>query len=509
MFRKHICGTSIVSISPRVPHEDNIQVLLESDAEKRYQIVEDWRKELVNADSMGIIIFRKNSDVENETDSCQNSSFLERFEADDEQTFANDALEDYRKLLFSGCEFDDVLIILESDVSIYDKRKVVECDGSTYGQTFGQNLLLATTRAKKTLKIVVKHEWEKKELDNLIRDENQLIVAQVRGNEESERKTFVDKLKRGTKEELCDVIRVSVQRQETKLFEDAFAAGAAISSSGALEDHMAELFIDAVLPGCIGRQKSQKFLRHLSDFAKRKSFKHLINSLEGDRKNKMILWVNSAYSRDAIETFEWRVQFGRPIFDTQEKAKFFREVLISAMKEGSLKVVDHAFEKASKFFDVHADDISKLIVSQSFEIDFVESQSLLSIATWTNRDHKLVEYLMRKILKYKDSANASMIAKVLQQAMAWSVQYGSFLMLRELIAEEEQHFVLLIEFLKEMNPQAPIKAPFHCKKSFIERVKNFAQSAENAKWSDDERKLLVFIQDLENRLESAELDSLG
>ena len=151
VFRKHICGTSICSISPRVPNEDNIKVEFRTDHQERKTVVKNWFQTQNESDSIAIIVFSKKSGLVSSTATRQNHSILETIEVDTKQIFTNEPLDDYRTLLFSGCEFDQVLIIFECDTSIND----ISDSGSTQGQIFGQNLLIATTRARKILTILL------------------------------------------------------------------------------------------------------------------------------------------------------------------------------------------------------------------------------------------------------------------------------------------------------------------------------------------------------------------
>ena len=483
---------------------------MERDVEKRNKFVNSWRTSLSLSDpaEQCVIIFRDGcSNYSPEKGTALNSYSI--------ATFVNAPDDGIQNLLFSGSEFDRVLIIFDSNASIRDstETRLNEEEHLTKGQIFGQNLLIATSRARKSLTFVVANEQQKAELESFRSDENsQLIVAQMIGNEQREQLLFESKLS-GRVEDICEVLRISVHREHIPCLNRCLEAierrhkqmGDDCNSNISVES----VFVAVVLPACIGRKKSEHFLGQLGQFVKsRRHMADMINDCSNtDAEDKFTRWTLSAYCRGRVEALDWRMQFPAPNLPAGTKVTLFKGLLTSAMREGSLKVVEHAFEKASKFLKVPADDISGLIVSQSFDIDLIKQQSLLSIATRTNKDHELVRYLLTKMREYDESSkNANMRANILKQAIEWSVQYRSFLMLRTLIAEKnEQHFDLLVELLKELNLQPPRTEACDIVIGFIARVERFAEWTEKNKgrWkSEEETKLIGFIRDLSRRLQN-------
>ena len=488
VFRKHICGTSICSISPRVPNEDNIKVEFRTDHQERKTVVKNWFQTQNESDSIAIIVFSKKSGLVSSTATRQNHSILETIEVDTKQIFTNEPLDDYRTLLFSGCEFDHVLIIFECDTSIHD----ISDSGSTQGQTFGQNLLIATTRARKTLTILVANEEQKGQLDIFREDDHQLIVAQVIGNEEKEKAILKEKLKGNYENEtLKDVLRIVTHREDIETFKEVVGIIWRKGGTNKKNDTV-NAFIDAVLPGCIGRQKSMQFLKKLGKLIAHYNFRETINSCpHKEAKKKLTRWFVSAYYRARIETLDWRMELGPTNLSAEEKVSLFKEILVAALKEGSELVVKHAFEKGSEFCGVDETEIGKIIDGLQIEIDSVQYHSPLSVITRTNKDVDLVEYLLRKIHQFEN--NESKIVEIIKEAMKWSVQYPSFRMLRVLIAEE-QHFAILREILQEASAEWV--------RRFIETVNRITESAENANWSDDNKELLKFIIEMKNTVTS-------
>ena len=108
------------------------------------------------------------------------------------------------------------------------------------------------------------NEEQKRQLDIIREDDQQLLVAQVIGNEEKEKAILKEKLKGKNYETLKDVLRIATHREDIETFKKVVGIIWRQRGTNQKNDTV-NAFIDAVVPGCIGRQKSKQFLEELEN----------------------------------------------------------------------------------------------------------------------------------------------------------------------------------------------------------------------------------------------------
>ena len=453
-FSKHICGTSIASISPRSPNEGKIdQPVVAETAEKRKRFIDEWRQNH-SPNKRCIIVFR---DDKNLSDHCH----IDHVEG--EKTFFHSPREQFGKLTFSGYEQDHVLIVLEAvDCSSFLDQLIqnghaTNLDDHPDAKLFGQILLNATTRAKKTLNFIVLDIPAKGKLMKMVSDRKTLIVAPDYDNPLTpwRRKCEIER-------DYGTVLRVALHREDYESLKEAFAYSVFATSDVAAQ---LKTFNEYVLPGCAGREKSGNFLDNLTKLLEEYELADKLNNANSDGESKtMKEWYQSAYSRGLVRVVDWRIKHGVPQ-GTPENLKnlksLYSAVLLEAIANGSERVVRHAFIEAPKFIlkcgkDLQLDELGELTDlkhklgkpnDKKDDKKGEKPESLLSLVAKTNKDPKVMRFLVGRIkndAKFKpDSAE---VENSVKQSLKWSVKYHAFEMIEAMTEQNEnQKFKELCE----------------------------------------------------------------
>ena len=452
-FSKHICGTSIASISPRSPNEGKINRFVAKSTEKRSSFIERWREQYP-VDKRCIIVFREPAE---ESNHCIIS------EVKDEVIFFHSPKDEFANLTFSGYEQDHVLIVLEASICssllgrLITNGHAEELDFSPDAKRFGQILLNAATRAKKTLRFIVLDNFARKKLKKVVFDK-MLIVAPDYNDRMMHTRTDEEIYRKDCR----TVLRVALHREDFDLLEEAFKRKIFDENDKNYELTPLEKFNEYVLPGCAGREKSGKFLEKLTKLLEEYKLADKLNKANSDEESgKMKEWYQSAYSRGLVQVIDWRMKHGVPQGSRKNLKSLYSAILLEAVVNGSERVVKHAFTTAYQFIlrgrpDLHLDELREL-TDLKHKLGYNdEPESLLSLVAKTNKNPNVMRFLIRQ-LKINDDFNpeSRKIAKSVRQSMKWSIKYHAFEMLEAMTEQNtNQKFTELCEeTLQRLDPE--------------------------------------------------------
>ncbi|XP_075240335.1 uncharacterized protein LOC142335873 isoform X2 [Convolutriloba macropyga] len=396
---KHICGTSIASISPRSPIEGTINLIVAKSTEKRSSFIERWR-ERYPVDKRCIIVFREPSEESNNCDIT---------EVKDEVIFFHTPKDDFANLTFSGYEQDHVLILLEASICssllgrLITNGHAEELDLSPDAKRFGQILLNAATRAKKTLRFIILDNFARIKLKKVVVDK-MLIVAPEYSNRMTD-----TRIEREIEKDCGTVLRVALHREDYELLKEAFRWKIFDEDDESYELTPLEKFTEYVLPGCAGREKSKKFLENLTDLLKQYGIERDLNVATREGFGKLKEWYQSVYSRGLVHVIDWRMKHGVPQGSRKNLKSLYYAILLEAVVNGSERVVIHAFTTAYQFIlggrpDLHLDELREL-TDLKHKLGYNdEPESLLSLVAKTNKSPNVMRFLIRQ-LKINDDFN--------------------------------------------------------------------------------------------------------
>ena len=357
------------------------------------------------------------------------------------------------------------------------------------GEAFGQLLLNASTRARKSLHFLVTTNVEKDELLKLVNnvDKHLIVASSLDLGVENEDETLILQNLDGQHAE--DIARIGVHRENIDLLYRYFNLKVNIIDS----KEVITAFTELVMPGLIGREKSKDFLKELTDFLEYYEIENDLNRFEFGGIQK---WYTAAYSRGLLRIIEWRMGCGVPQGIPDDMESLICNVLFSACYHGSAHVIKHALDKGCQFFKNDADvDMRKIMFRQSFIVDEAdEQQSLLSLVTMTNKDPQAAKILLGYL--QRDHFNDRNIEESLKQSFLWSIEYCAFEMLRSLICGDHESEMWTV--FKDTLPISFGRGTFV---QFKEKVEKYANLSQDPKWEPELKKIHSFIVELRQKLE--------